>query len=141
MRDSCQILQLIADRFYKRWQLATENSSCKNSVVIEVSKATATHGLNVMRFLLAGVGILAALVFMAASAAMNWVFLKSLGKTELEGQIFGAFSVALDVTKSLLPLFIGWAAMAKRHVYRTIASGVFLLLFVFALAPLSALRR
>lgn len=86
-----------------------------------------------MRLVLAGVGLVAALVFMAASAGMNWVFLKSLGKSELEGQIFGAFSVALDVTKSLLPVFIGWAVIAKKRVYAVLASGIFTLLFLFSL--------
>ena len=50
-----------------------------------------------MRVVLGFVAALAALVFMGASGAMNWVFLSSLGKSPLEAQIFGAVSVAVDV--------------------------------------------
>lgn len=84
-----------------------------------------------MRYVLAVCAVAAALMFIAASAAMNWVFLSSLGKSHLEGQIFGGVSVAFDVMKSLLPLFIGWA-LAHKRVYAFIASGVFLLLFAFS---------
>lgn len=86
-----------------------------------------------MRWLLALFALAAALVFMAASAAMNWVFLSSLGKSPLEAQIFGAVSVAIDVVKSLLPVFIGWALLASKRTYAVVASCVFVLLFAFSL--------
>jgi len=86
-----------------------------------------------MRYLLSFVAVLAALVFMAASAAMNWVFLASLGKSPLEAQIFGAVSVAVDVLKSLLPIFIGWSLASNRRSFAAIASVVFVLFFSFSL--------
>lgn len=86
-----------------------------------------------MRWLLALVALAAALVFMAASAAMNWVFLSSLGKAPLEAQIFGAVSIAIDVLKSLLPIFIGWALINSKRTFAVVASGVFVLLFCFSL--------
>lgn len=86
-----------------------------------------------MRWLLALAALAAALVFMAASAAMNWVFLSSLGKSHLEAQIFGAVSIAIDVFKSLLPVFIGWALINGKRVFAFVASGVFALLFCFSL--------
>jgi len=86
-----------------------------------------------MRWILGFLAVLAALVFMAASAAMNWVFLSSLGKSPLEAQIFGAVSVAVDVLKSLLPIFIGWALAANKRSFAAIAGVVFCLFFSFSL--------
>lgn len=86
-----------------------------------------------MRWLLVVLAVAAALVFMAGSAAMNWVFLSSLGKSPLEAQIFGAVSVAVDVLKSLLPIFIASALASKKRTFALIASGVFVLLFGFSL--------
>lgn len=86
-----------------------------------------------MRVVLGFIAVLAALTFMGASAAMNWVFLSSLGKSHLEAQIFGAVSVAVDVLKSLLPLFIAWALGSKQRSYALLASAVFCLMFAFSL--------
>ena len=86
-----------------------------------------------MRIVLGLIGVAVALTFMAASAAMNWVFMSSLGKTPLEAQIFGAVSVAIDAFKAMLPLYIAWALVAKKRAYAAIASGVFVLFFGFAL--------
>lgn len=86
-----------------------------------------------MRIVLGLVAVVVALTFMGASAAMNWVFMSSLGKTPLEAQIFGAVSVAIDALKAMLPLFIAWALIAKKRMYAAIASGVFVLFFGFAL--------
>lgn len=86
-----------------------------------------------MRIVLGLIAVLAALTFMGASAAMNWVFMSSLGKSPLEAQIFGAVSVAIDALKAMLPLFIAWALAAKKRMFAAIASGVFVLFFGFAL--------
>lgn len=86
-----------------------------------------------MRYILALCAALAALTFMGASAAMNWVFLSSLGKSPLESQIFGAVSVAVDVLKSLLPIFITGALLAKKRSYAAVAAVVFCLFFAFSL--------
>lgn len=86
-----------------------------------------------MRVTLGLFAVLAALVFMVASAAMNWVFLSSLGKSPLEAQIFGAVSVAVDVLKSLLPIFIGWALVEKKRTFAAVAGVVFCLFFAFSL--------
>jgi len=52
----------------------------------------------------------------AVSAAMNFLFLSSLGKTPLEGQVLGAASAAADVLKALLPFYIAWSWQARRLV-------------------------
>lgn len=80
-----------------------------------------------LRILVSTLGILAALVMCAVSAAMNWLFLSSLGKSPLEGQVLGAASAAADVLKALLPFFIAWSWQAGRFV----AAGAGSLAFVF----------
>lgn len=80
-----------------------------------------------MRACIALLGTFAALVMCAVSAAMNWLFLSSLGKTPLEGQVLGAASAAADVLKALLPFFIAWSWQARRFV----AAGAGSLAFVF----------
>ncbi|MGE0025423.1 MAG: hypothetical protein AB7S70_17510, partial [Hyphomicrobium sp.] len=44
---------------------------------------------------------------------MNWRFGFSLGRTELDGQIYGAASVAADCLKALIPFFL-FAAIRNR---------------------------
>ena len=68
-----------------------------------------------MRHLLGLLGIIAAGVLLAVSAAMNWRFGYSLGKTELDGQIYGAASAAADCFKALVPFFF-FAAIKNRDV-------------------------
>jgi len=62
-----------------------------------------------MKTLISLLGIAAALVMAGVSAAMNYVFLASLGKTAVEGAILGAASSAADMLKCLLPFYIAWA--------------------------------
>jgi hypothetical protein len=86
-----------------------------------------------MRLVRNGLGVLAALVFIAASAAMNWVFLAGHGKTPLEAHILGAVSVAADILKALLPFYIASAWMHRRLLHAGIGSVMFTLLLAFAL--------
>jgi hypothetical protein len=58
-----------------------------------------------MRHLMGVLGVLAAGVLLAVSAAMNWRFGYSLGKTELDGLIYGSASAAADCLKALIPFF------------------------------------
>jgi len=83
------------------------------------------------------VGIAAALIMCAVSGAMNYLFMASLGKTPLEGQVLGAASAAADVLKALLPFFIAWSWAAKRMV--AAVSGVLAFLFFACFSLLSAL--
>ncbi len=64
-----------------------------------------------MRHALGVLGVLAAGVLLAVSAAMNWRFGFSLSRTEFDGQIYGAASAAADCTKALVPFFFfaAWA--------------------------------
>ena len=58
-----------------------------------------------MRHLLGALGVLAAGVLLAVSAAMNWRFGYSLGANEFDSMILGAASVAADCFKALMPFF------------------------------------
>ena len=66
----------------------------------------ARHALGVL-------GVIAAGILLVVSAAMNYRFGFSLGKTELDGQIYGAASAAADCFKALIPFFF-FAAMRNR---------------------------
>ncbi len=59
-----------------------------------------------MRYALGTVGVIAAGILLFVSAAMNWSFGFSLGKTPLESQILGAGSVGADVLKALIPFLV-----------------------------------
>lgn len=76
-----------------------------------------------MRHALGVLGVLAAGVLLAVSAAMNWRFGFSLGRTELDGQIYGAASAAADCFKALVPFFF-FAAVKNKMWSQAAASAV-----------------
>lgn len=82
-------------------------------------------------------GVAAAVVMCAVSGAMNYLFMASLGKTPLEGQVLGAASAAADVLKALLPFFIAWSWAANRTV--AAVSGTLVFLFFACFSLLSAI--
>ena len=57
------------------------------------------------RHVLGVLGVIAASVLLIVSAAMNYRFGYSLGKTPADGQIYGAASAAADCFKALVPFF------------------------------------
>ncbi len=59
-----------------------------------------------MRHALGVLGVLAAGVLLVVSAAMNWSFGFSLGRTEFDSHLYGAASAAADGLKALLPFFL-----------------------------------
>lgn len=76
-----------------------------------------------MRHLLGVLGVLAAGVLMAVSAAMNWQFGYGLGQSEVDGQLLGAASAAADCLKALIPFFF-FAALRNRMWSQAIAAAV-----------------
>jgi hypothetical protein len=76
----------------------------------------ARHALGVL-------GVVAAGILLAVSAAMNYRFGFSLGKTALDGQIYGAASAAADCFKALVPFFF-FAAVRTRMWSQALAAGV-----------------
>ncbi len=76
-----------------------------------------------MRHLMGVLGVLAAGVLLAVSAAMNWRFGFSLGKTELDGMIYGSASAAADCLKALIPFFF-FAAIRSRVWSQAIAAAI-----------------
>ena len=81
-------------------------------------------------------GISAALVMCVVSAAMNYLFLSSLGKTPVEGHVLGAASASADVLKALLPFYIAWSWQARRLI--AVASGLSVFIFFAGFSLLSA---
>lgn len=90
-----------------------------------------------MRALLSALGVLAGVVFMAASGAMNFVFMSGQGRGELEGHILGAVSVAVSLSVALLPFFIAWAFANRRLLSSGLGALVWVIFLGFSL--LSAL--
>lgn len=76
-----------------------------------------------MRHALGVLGVLAAGVLLAVSCAMNWRFGFSLGRTEFDGQIYGAASAAADCMKALVPFFF-FAAIRNKMWSQAVASAV-----------------
>lgn len=74
-----------------------------------------------MRHALGAIGVLAAGVLLAVSAAMNWRFGYQLGKEEFDGVLYGSASVAADFLKALAPFFI-FAAIRNRMWAQAAAS-------------------
>ena len=66
---------------------------------------------------------MAAGVLLAVSAAMNWRFGYSLGRTEFDGFIYGSASVAADCLKALIPFFF-FAAIKSRMWSQAAAAAV-----------------
>lgn len=59
-----------------------------------------------MKYLWGSGGLIAAGALIAVSAAMNWRFGFSLGRTEFDGLVYGGASVAADALKMLMPFII-----------------------------------
>ena len=77
--------------------------------------------------LLTVIGLIAAAVLIAASATMNYVFVSSLGKTPFEGTVLGSVSVAVDVMKALLAVFVTKALRDGHQSFAVIGGCAFLL--------------
>jgi hypothetical protein len=86
-----------------------------------------------MRYLLTATTWMVALVFIAVSAMMNFTFAASLGKTPLEGHIFGTISLASDAFKALLPLLLAQAWRNRRHLQLIVGSVMFVVFTVVSL--------
>lgn len=76
-----------------------------------------------MRHTLGVLGICAAGVLLLVSAAMNWRFGYQLGKTELDGIIYGSASAAADCMKALVPFFF-FAAIRNKMWSQAVASAM-----------------
>lgn len=76
-----------------------------------------------VRHILGVLGVLAAGVLLAVSAAMNYRFGFSLGKTATDGQIYGLASAAADCFKALAPFFF-FAALRSKMWSQAMAAAV-----------------
>ncbi|HZV21493.1 MAG TPA: hypothetical protein VE986_08110 [Hyphomicrobiales bacterium] len=90
-----------------------------------------------MRHVLGVAGVTAAGVLLIVSAAMNWRFGYTLGKSGFESQLYGAASAAADCFKALLPFFI-FAALRNRS-YSQALGGALLFAVCFSYSLTSSL--
>jgi len=90
-----------------------------------------------MRHVLGIAGVTAAAVLLIVSAAMNWRFGYTLGKSDFESQLYGAASAAADCFKALLPFFI-FAALRNRS-YSQALGGALLFTVCFSYSLTSSL--
>jgi hypothetical protein len=90
-----------------------------------------------MRHVLGIAGVTAAAVLLVVSAAMNWRFGYTLGKSEFESHLYGAASAAADCFKALLPFFI-FAALRNRS-YSQALGGALLFAVCFSYSLTSSL--
>ncbi len=90
-----------------------------------------------MRHVLGIAGVTAAAVLLLVSAAMNWRFGYTLGKSEFESQLYGGASAAADCFKALLPFFI-FAALRNRS-YSQALGGALLFTVCFSYSLTSSL--
>jgi hypothetical protein len=93
--------------------------------------------MNPIRHVLGVLGVLAAGVLLAVSAAMNWRFGFQLGRTEFDGQIYGAASAAADCLKALVPFF--FFAAVRNKVWSQAAASALVWVVVTAYSMTSAL--
>jgi len=91
----------------------------------------------IMRHVLGIAGVAAAAVLLIVSAAMNWRFGYTLGKSGFESQLYGAASAAADCFKALLPFFI-FAALRNRS-YSQALGGALLFAVCFSYSLTSSL--
>ena len=82
-----------------------------------------TMGASMARHFLGVLGVIAAGILLAVSAAMNYRFGFSLGKTAMDGQIYGLASAAADCFKALVPFFL-FAAIRNRMWSQAAAAAV-----------------
>jgi hypothetical protein len=97
----------------------------------------APHSGATMRHVLGIAGVTAAAVLLIVSAAMNWRFGYTLGKSDFESQLYGAASAAADCFKALLPFFI-FAALRNRS-YSQALGGMLLFAVCFSYSLTSSL--
>jgi hypothetical protein len=93
--------------------------------------------MNPMKHVLGVLGVAAAGVLLAVSAAMNWRFGFQLGRTEMDGQIYGAASAAADCLKALVPFF--FFAAIRNKVWSQAAASALVWVVVTAYSMTSAL--
>lgn len=79
------------------------------------------------------VAVAGALVMILVSATLNYLFLSSQGQAGLESKVIGGVSVAADLVKAVMPLFIVWGFYAKRWGYVAITVVGFLFIATFSL--------
>jgi hypothetical protein len=79
------------------------------------------------------VAVLAAIVLLAASSTMNYLFASSLGRSTLEGIVLGVVAVGVDVLKAVLAVVLAVAARDRRWGFFVIGGFAFVLFSALSL--------
>ena len=83
--------------------------------------------------LLTGIAVLAAMVLLAASSTMNYMFASSVGRTPFEGVVLGVVVVGIDVLKAVLAVVLAVAARERRWGFFCIGGFAFVLFSALSL--------
>ncbi|MBN9260942.1 MAG: hypothetical protein J0I57_07490 [Hyphomicrobium sp.] len=86
-----------------------------------------------MRTLLTGAAVLAALIMIAVSTSMNFLFMRQLANDPIDGLVLGGASASADILKACLPWFIALAAARRRYVFALVGGVVFAGFSIFSL--------
>ena len=86
-----------------------------------------------MRPLLTGAAVLAALIMIAVSTSMNFLFMRQLANDPIDGLVLGGASASADILKACLPWFIALAAARRRYVFALVGGVVFAGFSIFSL--------
>lgn len=85
-----------------------------------------------IRILFTGFGLLVTTILLIASTFMNWRYGFSLGRTEVDGLIYGAAAASADGLKALSPFFALWALRRHAWLPMIIATLIWLLCSIFS---------
>ena len=87
-----------------------------------------------LRLLLSLAGALVAIAFLVASAAMNYQFSWSLGRTPCEAEIYGSVSVLAVLCNGLCPFFLSWGWEDRRYLVALAAGTLWSLCLIYSLS-------
>jgi hypothetical protein len=87
-----------------------------------------------LKLLLSLAGALVAVAFLVASAAMNYQFSGSLGRTSFEAAIYGAVSVLAVMCNGLCPFFLSWEWEDRRYLVVLAAGTLWSLCLIYSLS-------
>jgi len=79
------------------------------------------------------IGAITSIGFVLISAAMNWRFGASFGRSTLDAFLYGCASALGDILKAVLPFLIAWSITARRPLGAMAGITVWLVCLVFSL--------
>jgi hypothetical protein len=84
------------------------------------------------RRLIVAAGAMVSLGFLLASAAANYLFGASLGRTPWEAELYGAVGVLAVAMNALAPFYISWSLIARRRTTAAAIAGLWALCLAYS---------